>query len=88
MRKNCNLLLQSKDVLRLLMREKVEPNNPRYLDMPVIGYLTFVEKLQESLKEKLNERIRLIVRVCGLTKEKHKKTGELSKGYRQRVGSA
>jgi len=56
--------------------------------MPVIGYLTFVEKLQESLKEKLNERIKLIVRVCGLSKEKYKKTGELSKGYRQRVGSA
>jgi ABC-2 type transport system ATP-binding protein len=63
-------------------------NNPLYLDMPVIDYLAFVGELQGVQKEKLKDRIRLMVRVCGLTKEKHKKIGELSKGYRQRVGLA
>jgi ABC-2 type transport system ATP-binding protein len=63
-------------------------NNPLYLDMPVIDYLAFVGELQGVPKEKLKDRIRLMVRVCGLTKEKHKKIGELSKGYRQRVGLA
>jgi len=63
-------------------------NNPLYLDMPVIDYLAFVGELQGVPKEKLTERIKLMVRICGLTKEKHKKIGELSKGYRQRVGLA
>ncbi len=63
-------------------------NNPLYLDMPVIDYLAFVGELQGVPKEKLTERIKLMVRVCGLTKEKHKKIGELSKGFRQRVGLA
>jgi ABC-2 type transport system ATP-binding protein len=63
-------------------------NNPLYLDMPVIDYLAFAGELQGVPKEKLNDRIKLMVRVCGLTGEKHKKIGELSKGYRQRVGLA
>lgn len=63
-------------------------NNPLYYDMPVIDYLAFVGELQGVPKEKLTERIKLMVRICGLTKEKHKKIGELSKGYRQRVGLA
>ncbi len=63
-------------------------NNPLYLDMPVIDYLEFVGELQGVPKEKIKDRIKLMVKVCGLTKEKHKKIGELSKGYRQRVGLA
>jgi ABC-2 type transport system ATP-binding protein len=35
-----------------------------------------------------HRRVREMVRVCGLNAEKHKKIGELSKGYRQRVGLA
>lgn len=63
-------------------------NNPLYLDMPVIDYLEFCAALQGVVKEKIQERIRTMVRVCGLNTEKHKKIGELSKGYRQRVGLA
>jgi ABC-2 type transport system ATP-binding protein len=63
-------------------------NNPLYLDMPVIDYLSFCASLQGVGKEKIEERVRLMVRVCGLNAEKHKKIGELSKGYRQRVGLA
>lgn len=63
-------------------------NNPLYLDMPVIDYLEFCAALQGVKKENIAPRVREMVRVCGLNNEKHKKIGELSKGYRQRVGLA
>jgi ABC-2 type transport system ATP-binding protein len=63
-------------------------NNPLYLDMAVIDYLQFCAALQGVAKEKISERVRKMVKVCGLNAEKHKKIGELSKGYRQRVGLA
>lgn len=63
-------------------------NNPLYLDMPVIDYLAFCAALQGVASTAVNERVRKMVRVCGLNAEKHKKIGELSKGYRQRVGLA
>jgi len=56
--------------------------------MPVIEYLTFVGKLQSVPKSEMSGRIRKMVALCGLDKEKHKLIGELSKGYRQRVGLA
>ena len=63
-------------------------NNPLYLDMPVMEYLQFVAFMQGVSKEELPGRMRSIVGRCGLNREKHKKIGELSKGYRQRVGLA
>jgi ABC-2 type transport system ATP-binding protein len=63
-------------------------NNPLYPDMPVIDYLEFTGSLQGIPKEKITERIIEMVRICGLNSEKHKKIGELSKGFRQRVGLA
>ncbi len=66
----------------------LQENNPLYLDMPVIDYLGFCAALQGVDKSMVEERIRKMVSVCGLNAEKHKKIGELSKGYRQRVGLA
>ncbi len=63
-------------------------NNPLYLDMPVLEYLEFVARLQGVPKDKIEKRILEMVVVCGLNAEKHKKIGELSKGFRQRVGLA
>ncbi|OGU66606.1 MAG: gliding motility-associated ABC transporter ATP-binding subunit GldA [Ignavibacteria bacterium RBG_16_36_9] len=63
-------------------------NNPLYYDMPVLDYLKFVADLQGVQKDKIQNRIAEMVHVCGLNVEKHKKIGELSKGYRQRVGLA
>ncbi len=63
-------------------------DNPLYEDMPVLEYLQFVAELQNVPKEKIQERIISMVRLCGINKEKHKKIGELSKGYKQRVGLA
>ena len=63
-------------------------NNPLYLDMPVIDYLAFCAALQGVEKANIDSRVREMVKVCGLNVEKHKKIGELSKGFRQRVGLA
>ena len=63
-------------------------HNPLYLDMPVIEYLGFAATIQGVAKSQVMDRIRQMVGFCGLDKEKHKVIGELSKGYRQRVGLA
>ncbi|MCF8261741.1 MAG: ATP-binding cassette domain-containing protein [Melioribacteraceae bacterium] len=63
-------------------------NNPLYYDMPVLDYLQFVAELQGVRRDKIPLRIAEMVKVCGLNKEKHKIIGELSKGYKQRVGLA
>jgi ABC-2 type transport system ATP-binding protein len=63
-------------------------NNPLYQDMPVIDYLRFCAALQSASATSIESRIRSMIQLCGLNAEKHKKIGELSKGYRQRVGLA
>jgi ABC-2 type transport system ATP-binding protein len=63
-------------------------SNPLYQEMPVIDYLQFIAKLHGIEKDKISSRILEMVYTCGLEGEKHKKIGELSKGYKQRVGLA
>ncbi len=60
--------------------------NPLYFDMYVREYLTFVTNLHHvnNKKEKIEEAIKTV----GLTIEANKKIGQLSKGYKQRVGLA
>jgi ABC-2 type transport system ATP-binding protein len=54
----------------------------------VIDYLVFCAALQGVEKSDVPYRVREMIRTCGLNAEKHKKIGELSKGFRQRVGLA
>lgn len=63
-------------------------NNPLYLDMAIIEYLRFCAEIQGIEKSQISQRIHSMVDLCGLNPERHKKIGELSKGYRQRVGLA
>lgn len=63
-------------------------SNPLYQEMPILDYLYFVARLQGIEKTRIKDKIREMVHVCGLEGEKHKKIGELSKGYKQRVGLA
>ncbi|GAB4255009.1 MAG: ATP-binding cassette domain-containing protein [Saprospiraceae bacterium] len=63
-------------------------HNPLYHEMPVLEYLEFSAAIQGVPKAAIPERVRKMVQVCGLDVEKHKTIGELSKGYRQRVGLA
>lgn len=63
-------------------------NNPLYTDMAIIDYLNFSAAIQGVPKTQIPSRIRSMVDLCGLEREKHKKIDQLSKGYRQRVGLA
>ncbi|HXD79915.1 MAG TPA: ATP-binding cassette domain-containing protein [Puia sp.] len=61
---------------------------PLYEDMPVVDYLRFCARLQGMTRGTTEAALRRMIRQCGLDAEKHKKIGQLSKGYRQRVGLA
>lgn len=59
-------------------------NNPLYLEMYVKEYLQFVANIHKISDSRVDEVIDLV----GITPEKSKKIGQLSKGYKQRVGLA
>lgn len=63
-------------------------HNPLYLDMNVVEYLEYAARLQGLNKRALAPRLKEMIEVCGLGNVRHKDIGELSKGYRQRVGLA
>jgi ABC-2 type transport system ATP-binding protein len=55
-----------------------------YLDLYVREYLAFNADVYHVEKSRIEE----VIQLTGLTPESHKKIGQLSKGYRQRVGLA
>jgi ABC-2 type transport system ATP-binding protein len=59
-------------------------HNPLYLDLYVREYLAFNADVYKVAKSRIEE----VIQLTGLTSESHKKIGQLSKGYRQRVGLA
>lgn len=61
-------------------------SNPLYYDMYVREYLQFIGGVHKV--ENLKQRIEDVITLTGLTVESKKKTGQLSKGYKQRVGLA
>jgi ABC-2 type transport system ATP-binding protein len=61
---------------------------PLYHDMLVYDYLDYVAKIREFGKEQTHSRIRELGDLCGLNEVMHKPIGELSRGYKQRVGLA
>jgi ABC-2 type transport system ATP-binding protein len=61
-------------------------HNPLYTDMYVKEYLEFVASIYKLSNKK--QRVDDMIELTGLTLERHKKIGQLSKGYRQRVGLA
>ncbi len=63
-------------------------NNPLYEDMMVEDYLAYVAHMRGVSKEKQSAAIKTAVTRCGLGDKRGKDIGELSKGYRQRVGLA
>jgi len=62
-------------------------NNPLYPDMYVREYLEFAAGFY-AFEGNVRQRIDQLVEQTGLTQEQTKKIGQLSKGYRQRVGLA
>ena len=59
-------------------------HNPLYLDLYVREYLEFNADVYKVAKSRIEE----VIQLTGLSPESHKKIGQLSKGYRQRVGLA
>ncbi|MEN8786184.1 MAG: gliding motility-associated ABC transporter ATP-binding subunit GldA [Flavobacteriales bacterium] len=85
------VIVDGYDVLEdsLEIRKKVgylPEHNPLYLDMYVKEYLNFIAGLHKLSKKK--EKVANVVDLVGLELEQNKKIGELSKGYKQRVGLA
>jgi ABC-2 type transport system ATP-binding protein len=60
--------------------------NPLYFDMYVKEYLDFIAGVHEIKNRK--QRIQEVIELTGLQVEQKKKIGQLSKGYKQRVGLA
>lgn len=59
-------------------------HNPLYLDLYIREYLAFNADVYKVAKSRIEE----VIQLTGLSPESHKKIGQLSKGYRQRVGLA
>jgi ABC-2 type transport system ATP-binding protein len=63
-------------------------HNPLYLEMYIREYLGYVASLYRITGSRKKERIEEVIEMTGLHPEAHKKIGQLSKGFRQRVGLA
>ena len=72
---------------KLTVQQKIgylPEHNPLYLEMYVREYLHFNAEVYATPKQRIEE----VIVLTGLTPEADKKMGQLSKGYRQRVGIA
>lgn len=63
-------------------------NNPLYNDMIVFDFLSMTAKLQGLNSKKIISRIKEVAESVGIKDKLASNIGELSKGYRQRVGIA
>jgi ABC-2 type transport system ATP-binding protein len=63
-------------------------NNPLHLEMRVLEYLKFRARLKGLARKRTRARLELVLDQCGLNDVSRRIIGQLSKGYRQRVGLA
>ena len=63
-------------------------NVPLYPEMTVSKYLTYMAKIRGVPSRQRKARLDSAVEACGLTERRHQIIGQLSRGYRQRVGLA
>lgn len=61
---------------------------PLYHDMLVFDYLNYVAAIRQINGDKKIARIRRLADICGINEVMHQPIGDLSKGYKQRVGLA
>jgi ABC-2 type transport system ATP-binding protein len=62
-------------------------HNPLHLEMYVKEYLMYIDGFYNSISNRL-KRVNSMIELIGLEQEQKKRIGQLSKGYRQRVGLA
>nr|WP_299000673.1 gliding motility-associated ABC transporter ATP-binding subunit GldA [uncultured Allomuricauda sp.] len=77
-----NVLTSARDVQKSI--GYLPEHNPLYLEMYVKEYLEYNASVYKVSKSRIGE----VIEQTGLTPEANKKIGQLSKGYRQRVGLA
>lgn len=82
----CDLDTQEQDLLVKAKIGYLPEHNPLYPNMFVKEYLSFVGGIYKI--DNLKNRITEIIEQTGLSTEQSKKIGELSKGFKQRVGLA
>ncbi len=63
-------------------------NVPLYLEMTVTKYLSYMAKIRDVPRKQNAERLDNVIEACGLTERRHQIIGQLSRGFRQRVGLA
>lgn len=83
------IIFHGKDITKAETESKknigfLPENNPLYNEMYVKEYLSFVAEIHKIPKSRVEEVMELV----GISPEKSKKIGQLSKGYKQRVGLA
>lgn len=63
-------------------------NNPLYYDLITYEHLYFTAKLYGLKEQDIRKKILEVSEICGISEYLNRKVGELSKGYKQRVGLA
>ena len=63
-------------------------NIPLYTEMTVIKYLSYMAKIRSVPRKQIKERLDIAIESCGLTERRNQIIGQLSRGFRQRVGLA
>lgn len=63
-------------------------NIPLYNEMTVTKYLSYMAKIRSVTRKQIKERLDIAIEACGLTERRNQIIGQLSRGFRQRVGLA
>ena len=63
-------------------------NIPLYTEMTVTKYLAYMGKIRNVTRKHMKERLDIVIESCGLTERRNQIIGQLSRGFRQRVGLA
>ena len=82
----CGILVEGEAIATKQKIGYLPESNPLYYEMYVREYLGMMAELQEVKNPK--KRIEEVIVLTGLGTEAHKEIGQLSKGYKQRVGLA
>ena len=82
----CGILVEGEAIATKQKIGYLPESNPLYLEMYVREYLDLMAGLHQINNRQ--ERIEEVIKLTGLSSEAHKEIGQLSKGYKQRVGLA
>ena len=63
-------------------------NVPLYPEMTVTKYLKYMAKIRSVPRSSVSQQLDNAIEACGLTERRHQIIGQLSRGFRQRVGLA